>query len=76
MNAGEATSNMRVVAKAVSPQGFLGVTNSDLAFTGNYVIQGNYNGPVIWDISNPASPKLVRPSSAPRRRTTSRSTGT
>jgi hypothetical protein len=59
MNAGEATSNMRVVAKAVSPPGFLGVTNSDLAFSGNYVIQGNYNGPVVWDISNPASPQLV-----------------
>jgi LVIVD repeat len=59
MNAGEATSNMRVVAKAVSPPGFLGITNSDLAFTGNYVIQGNYNGPVVWDISNPASPQLV-----------------
>ncbi|MBX7117507.1 MAG: hypothetical protein K1X31_00770 [Gemmatimonadaceae bacterium] len=58
-DAGEATSNLRVVAKAVSPQGFLGITNSDLAFTGNYVIQGNYNGPVIWDISNPSDPKLV-----------------
>ncbi|MBK7906535.1 MAG: hypothetical protein IPJ78_08215 [Gemmatimonadetes bacterium] len=59
MNAEEVTSNMKVVAKAVSPQGFLGITNSDLAFTGNYVIQGNYNGPVVWDISNPSDPKLV-----------------
>ena len=58
-NAGEAISNLKVVAKAVSPPGFLGITNSDLAFTGNYAIQGNYNGPVIWDISNPASPVLV-----------------
>ncbi|MBX7117508.1 MAG: hypothetical protein K1X31_00775 [Gemmatimonadaceae bacterium] len=58
-DAAEVTSNLRVVAKAVSPQGFAGITNSDLAFTGNYVIQGNYNGPVIWDISNPADPKLV-----------------
>ena len=58
-DAGEFTSNMRVVGKAVSPNGFLGITNSDLAFTGNYVIQGNYNGPVVWDISNPSSPKLV-----------------
>ena len=58
-DAGEAISNLKVVAKAVSPPGFLGVTNSDLAFTGNYAIQGNYNGPVIWDISNPASPVLV-----------------
>ncbi|MBL8982802.1 MAG: hypothetical protein JNL26_11500 [Gemmatimonadetes bacterium] len=59
MDAGEAVSNLKVVAKAVSPPGFLGVTNSDLAFSGNYVIQGNYNGPVIWDVSNPAQPKLV-----------------
>jgi hypothetical protein len=59
LDAGEAVSNLKVVAKAVSPSGFLGITNSDLAFTGNYAIQGNYNGPVIWDISNPASPVLV-----------------
>ena len=58
-DAGEAISNMKVVAKAVSPPGFLGITNSDLAFTGKYAIQGNYNGPVIWDISNPAKPVLV-----------------
>ena len=59
LDAGEAVSNLKVVAKAVSPTGFLGITNSDLAFTGNYAIQGNYNGPVIWDVSNPASPVLV-----------------
>ena len=58
-DAGEYTSNLRVLAKAQSPKGFLGETNSDLAFTGNYVIQGNYNGPVVWDISNPSSPQLV-----------------
>ena len=65
MDAGEAVSNLKVVAKAVSPPGFLGITNSDLAFTGNYVIQGNYNGPVIWDISNPARPQLVTAYSCP-----------
>ena len=59
MDAGEAVSNLKVVAKAVSPKGYLGITNSDLTFTGNYVIQGNYNGPVIWDISNPSSPSVV-----------------
>ena len=58
-DAGEYASNLKVVARAVSPKGFLGETNSDLAFTGNYVIQGNYNGPVVWDISNPAQPTLV-----------------
>jgi len=58
-DAAEYTSNLKVIAKAVSPKGFLGETNSDLAFTGNYVIQGNYNGPVIWDISVPSQPQLV-----------------
>jgi len=58
-DAGEALSNMKVLARVASPPGFLGVTNSDLAFTGNYAIQGNYNGPVIWDISNPSKPTLV-----------------
>ena len=59
LDAGEAVSNLKVVSKAVSPPGFLGVMNADLSFSGNYVIQGNYNGPVIWDISNPAKPQLV-----------------
>jgi hypothetical protein len=58
-DAAEYSSNLKVLAKAVSPKGFLGITNSDLAFTGKYVIQGNYNGPVVWDISNPAKPELV-----------------
>ncbi len=64
-DAQEAISNLRVTAKAVSPPGFLGITNSDLAFTGKYAIQGNYNGPVIWDISDPAKPVLVTAYSCP-----------
>ena len=58
-DAGTALSNMKVIAEARSPKGFLGEMNADLAFTGHYVIQGNYNGPVVWDISNPAKPTLV-----------------
>lgn len=58
-DAGVASSGMRLVSTARSPEGFLGITNSDLAFTGNYAIQGNYNGPVIWDISNPSNPTVV-----------------
>ena len=38
----------------------LGATHSDLAFTGNLVIMGNYNGFEIYDISNPAKPALVQ----------------
>lgn len=59
MDAGEATSGLKVVAKAVSPPGFLGQTNSDITFLGKYAIQGNYNGPVIWDMTNPSNPVLV-----------------
>ncbi|GAB3708929.1 LVIVD repeat-containing protein [Nocardiopsis nanhaiensis] len=33
--------------------------NSDLAFIGDYAIGGNYNGFVIYDISEPESPEIV-----------------
>src|SRR5262245_16831446 len=59
MDAGEAVSNLKITAKAVSPEGFKGITNSDLAFTGKYAIQGNYNGPVVWDMTNPSAPVMV-----------------
>ena len=36
-----------------------GGTNSDLAFTGKYLIGGNYNGINFYDISDPAKIKLV-----------------
>jgi hypothetical protein len=59
MDAGEAIWNMRVVSTTPPPRAFIGHTNSDLAFTGNYAIQGNYNGFQIWDISDPSRPELV-----------------
>src|SRR5215467_9313571 len=46
------------VSHTPSPEGFVGVTNSDLAFYGANVIQGNYNGFQVWDVSNPAAPRL------------------
>ena len=58
-NAGEAVSNLRVLARAASPQDFLGSWNSDIAFRENYAIQGNFKGFVIWDVRNPQEPKLV-----------------
>ena len=58
-DAEEAVWNLRVVSKTPPPEEFVGVTNSDLAFTGNYAIQGNYNGIQVWDISNPGEPSLV-----------------
>jgi hypothetical protein len=59
-DAGEAIWNLGVVSTTPSPEGFAGVTNSDLAFTGKYAIQGNYNGFMIWDVSNPRRPALVK----------------
>jgi hypothetical protein len=58
MDAAEAVWNLRVVSKTPPPKEFLGVTNSDLSFTGPYAIQGNYNGYQVWDISNPSAPTL------------------
>jgi hypothetical protein len=58
-DAAEATWNLRVLSRSRPPERFAGVTNSDLAFTGNYAIQGNYNGYQVWDISNPANPSVV-----------------
>jgi len=56
-DAGEAAWNMDVLSQTPQPAGFDN-TNSDLAFTGKYAIQGNYNGWQIWDISNPRAPRL------------------
>ena len=64
-DAAEATSGIRVTAKAQPPEGFKRSTSSDLAFKGNYAIQGNYNGILIWDITNPASPSIVSATSCP-----------
>ncbi len=58
-DAEEAIWNLRVVSQTPPPEAFVGVTNSDLAFTGKYAIQGNYNGIQVWDISNPSKPSLV-----------------
>ena len=54
-----ALSGVRLVSSTRPQAPFLGVTNSDLAFTGQYAIQGNYNGYQVWDISNPAAPVLA-----------------
>jgi hypothetical protein len=51
--------NLRLVSTTPAADDFKGVTNSDLAFMRNYVIQGNYNGFMIWDIANPSRPTLA-----------------
>jgi hypothetical protein len=57
-DAGEARWNLRVVSTTRPPEQFVGGINSDLAFKGNYVIQGSFRGYQVWDISNPAKPTL------------------
>src|ERR1051325_7272842 len=57
-NAQEAIWNLRVLSRTRPDTVFAGITNSDLAFSGNLAIQGNYNGYQIWDISNPSAPVL------------------
>ena len=58
-DAAQAAWNLRLVSTTPPDMKFLGVTNSDLAFTGKYAIQGNYNGFQILDISNVNKPALV-----------------
>ncbi len=58
-DAGEAIWNLRMVSTTPPEEPFVGKTNSDLAFTGDYAIQGNYDGIQVWDISDPANPTSV-----------------
>ena len=57
-DAGEASWNMRLVAQLPSPAPFVQAVISDLAFLGDYVYQGNYNGFVVWDVSDPTRPSV------------------
>ncbi|HJQ65091.1 MAG TPA: hypothetical protein VJ816_01880, partial [Gemmatimonadales bacterium] len=57
-DAGQAAWNLRLVSNTPSSEKFKGITNSDISFSQNYAIQGNYNGFQVWDISNPATPTL------------------
>lgn len=63
-DAGEAIEGMKLLSATRKPAQFdtargLTFVNSDLAFRGNLVYQGNFAGFSIWDVSNPASPKMV-----------------
>ncbi|HUF25555.1 MAG TPA: hypothetical protein VMM18_01140 [Gemmatimonadaceae bacterium] len=60
-DAGVAAKGMRLVSSAPKPAPFdsisgLTFVNSDLAFRGNLVYQGNFAGFSIWDVSDPAKP--------------------
>ena len=66
MDAAEAVWNLRVVSRTPPSADFInknspgdfGLINSDMSFTGPYVIQGNFSGLQVWDISNPSAPRL------------------
>jgi hypothetical protein len=63
-DAGVATRGMRLVSTTRKPAALdslrgLTFVNSDLAFRGNLVYQGNFAGFSIWDVSNPAKPAML-----------------
>ena len=58
--AGQAAWNMQLISTTPPGPTVMGATHSDLAFSGKYVIQGNYNGFEIYDVSNPAKPVLAQ----------------
>src|SRR3954467_3040337 len=58
MDAAEAIWNLRLVSATPPSQQFIDGINSDMAFTGHYVVQGSFNGYQVWDISNQQKPKL------------------
>ena len=68
MDAGQAAWNMQLVSTTQPSPSFINRStpgdfnyiNSDLSFTGPYVIQGNFSGVQVWDITDPKSPRLHR----------------
>jgi hypothetical protein len=58
-DAGTAIWNLKVISETRTPERFAKSWNSDLTFTGHYVIQGSFAGYQIWDIDNPTHPTLT-----------------
>lgn len=66
LDAEEAASGMRLLASMNRPEGFFNpetpgdgrFNNTDLAFEGDLLFQGNYSGFQVYDISDPSSPML------------------
>lgn len=61
---GIAMSGMRLVSSVPKPEPFdsvrgLTFINSDLAFRGTTVYQGNFSGFSIWDVSDPSHPAML-----------------
>ena len=63
-DAGIALQHMRLLGTAPKPAPFdsmrgLTFVNSDLAFRGNLVFQGNFAGFSVWDVANPSAPRML-----------------
>ncbi len=67
LDAESAIRNLELVATTPRPEGFFnpetprqgaGFSNTDLAFQGDYLFQGNYNGFQVYDISDPGNIEL------------------
>lgn len=63
-DAGVALKGMRLLSATPKPAQFdslrgLTFVNSDLAFRGSLVYQGNFAGFSIWDVANPARPERI-----------------
>jgi hypothetical protein len=65
-DAAQAARNLVLVAHRNRPEHFynpqksgdFGFLNADMAFKGNLLFLGGFNGMQVWDISNPANPTL------------------
>src|SRR5215207_4733571 len=58
--AGKASWNLRLLSNTPPAPEFAKGINSDMAFVGNHVIQGNFGGFQVWDVTNPAKPALTK----------------
>lgn len=58
-DAEEAIWNLNLISATPPPDNFLGSWGTDLAFKDNHAIQGNYDGFIVWDISDPSNPEVA-----------------
>jgi hypothetical protein len=64
LDAGVAAKNLRLVSFSPKPAAFdtargLMFINSDLAFSGHEVYQGNFAGFTVWDVRDPKTPRVL-----------------
>ena len=71
-DAAQAAWNLRLVSTSAPTKEFIPAEpgdfdymNSDVAFQGHYVIQGNFHGFQVWDVADPVHPKLVHAETCP-----------